>query len=162
MLVIYSFADVKMLSILTLLIKTITCFLDRPSIVMFNQGLTLSLLLIILWIPLIFFSRRLGKSVLSYRMSKMLELVAWAYDFLTLELVVFLDLLLLLKNLDLFKTSLGGYAGMGSESLAISTSLLFRSFENLLMEGFSLNLLATAFLKEMFWLLIEMEFQLAL
>jgi len=92
----------------------------------------------------------------------MLELVAWAYDFLTLELVVFLDLLPLLKNLDLFKTSLGGYAGMGSGSLAISTSLLFRSFENLLMEGFSVNLLATVFLKEMFWLLIEMEFKPAL
>jgi len=64
--------------------------------------------------------------------------------------VIFLDLLLLLKNLDLFKTSLGGHAEIGSGSLAISTSLLFGSFENLLIEGFSVSLLATTFLKEMF------------
>jgi len=70
-----------------------------------------------------------------------------------LELVVFLDLLLLLKNLDLSKTSLGMCAGMGGESLEISASLLFRSFKDLLMKVFAdlgVNLLVTIFLKEMF------------
>ena len=83
------------------------------------------------------------------------------HNFLTLELVIFLDLLLLLKNLDLSKTFLDRHVGIGSGSLAISTFLLFGSFKNLSMEGFAdldINLLATTFLKEMFWSLIEMEF----
>jgi len=46
-------------------------------------------------------------------MSKMLELVAWAYDFLTLELVIFLDLLSLPKNLDFSKIFLSRCVEIG-------------------------------------------------
>ena len=115
MLAICSFADVKILSMLTLFIGMITCFLNGPFVVIFNQGSILSWLLMILWILSIFFAERLGNLSLSFRISEMLEPVAWAYDFLTLELVIFLELLTLLKNLDFSKTFLGRYVEMGRE-----------------------------------------------
>ena len=88
------FANVKMLLILTSLIRTIICFLDRPFVVMFNWSLTSSLSLMILWISLIFFTRRLEKSFLSFRMSEILEPVVWAYNLsqIRYSLVVILEL----------------------------------------------------------------------
>ena len=61
MLVICSLANAKMLLTLTLLISTIICFLDGPFMVMFKWGFTLFRLLMILWIPSVFFARRLKK-----------------------------------------------------------------------------------------------------
>ena len=47
MLVTCLFTDIKMLLTLTLLIETITYFIDRSFMVMFNQDFTLFLLLMI-------------------------------------------------------------------------------------------------------------------
>ena len=100
-------------------IGTITCFLNRPFIVMFNFSFNLFSSLITFWIFLIFLFWRLENTSLILRVSLAgleLEDNTWVYDF-------FLLFVFFLKNLEISTTSLGDFAGIEGEMMETDTSL---------------------------------------
>ena len=101
-------------------IETMACFLDRPFIIMLSFGLGLPLSLMIFWILFVW---RFRKTSLILRTSLMLfpNYNIWAYN-LPLFLFLFIELVIL-KYLEIFLTSLGDLAGIGSWSLSILAGL---------------------------------------
>ena len=96
--------------LLSLFIGTITCFLDRPFVVILIHSLGLPLPLMIFWILSILFALRDGKVSLILRTFSvlLLDLEAWAYNFP--ELVLDWEDFWVLKYLDILLTFLGDLA----------------------------------------------------
>ena len=102
---------------------TMTCFLDRLFIVIFNLGLGLPSLLIIFWIFSIFFAWRFGNVSLIFDIFLMLdnENKACTYDFIVSLILV--GWLLFLKNFKISLTFLGVFARIGEGNLTKLASL---------------------------------------
>ena len=133
-------------------IETIACFLDRPFIIILSFGLDLPLSLMIFWIFSILFVWRFRKTSLILRTSLMLfpNYNIWAYN-LPLFLFLFIELVIL-KYLEIFLTSLGDLAGIGSHSLSMLAGLfMFFSpfFPVFIRFTFGVHLKNTFYLKEL-------------
>ena len=109
-LVMWVLEDSMNFNLFSLLIGIMTCFLEGSFVVIFNFGLDLLLLLIILWMFLIF------------KILLVVEDKAYAYDFLAFFFSV--SWLLFLKNLDISLTSLGVFVGIGRDNLLKLVGLL--------------------------------------
>jgi len=103
--------------LLSLFIRTITCFLEGPFVVILILSLGLLLSLIIFWMLLILFALRLEKAslILKTFLVVFLDFDAWEYD---LPLLLFsLAELVILKYFYISLTSLGNLAGIDSRNL---------------------------------------------
>jgi len=97
------------LALFSLLIEMITCFLEKSFVLMFNLGLGFLILLMILWMLSILFICSLEKVSLIFRFLLIFGNEACIYDFPMLFFSV--SLILFLKNLEIFLTSLGVFMG---------------------------------------------------
>ena len=107
-----------------LFMRTMTCFLDRPLVVMLICGLSLLLPLIIHWMLSMFFTLRIGKTSLILRIFLVLLpiLKVYAYD-LSWLILAWVDIFVL-KNSEILLISLGVLVRIGGGSLSILASLL--------------------------------------
>ena len=121
------------LLLLSLLIGTITCFLEGPWVIIWIHGLGFGLSLTMLLTWLIFFALRAGNTSLILRTSKVLAdgLVAYVYDLAGLlfpiGFLVLTESFLLWKYLEMTLTSLFDLTGRGGSrgTLSIVTSIDF-------------------------------------
>ena len=103
--VIYVLENFINLALFSLLMEMITCFLERSFVIMFNLGLDFLILLMILWMLSILFICSLEKVFLIFRVLLIFGNEACIYDFPMFFFSV--SLILFLKNLEIFLTSLG-------------------------------------------------------
>jgi len=107
--VIYVLENFINLALFSLLMEMITCFLERSFVIMFNLGLGFLILLMILWMLSILFICSLEKVSLIFRVLLIFGNKAYIYDFPMFFFSV--SLILFLKNLEIFLTSLGVFMG---------------------------------------------------
>ena len=130
--------------------RMITCFLDRPLVVILIWGFGLLSLLMIFWIFLILLAWSLGNFSLIFKVSLIMFPAnkAWAYDF-------FLNFFPLgrsffLKNLVKSLTFFSNFAGIGRgrDETKASFSVVLVSLNFSVLIVFSVNLDTTLFLRD--------------
>ena len=159
-LVICVLEDFINLTLFSLLIGMITCFMEGLFVIMFNLGLGFPIILMILWILLILFIYSLRKVFLIFRISLVFGNEAYTYDFPIFFPSV--GLVLFLRNLEISLISLGVFMEIRGGSFAKLTSLsviLLYLAVSLVSWIFRVNLDATCYLNDLLFLLVTSVFQ---
>ena len=159
-LVICVLEDFINLTLFSLLIGMITCFMEGLFIIMFNLGLGFPIILIILWILLILLTYSLRKIFLIFRISLVFGNEAYTYNFPIFFFSV--GLVLFLRNLEISLIFLGVFIEIRGGNFAKLTSLLVILLSlavSLVSWIFRVNLDATCYLNDLLFLLVTSVFQ---
>jgi len=109
--------------LLALFKRTMTCFIDRPLVVMLICGLSLPLLLIIYWMLSMFFTLRIGKTFLILRIFLVLLFILNVYTYDLSWLILAWVNIFVLKNFEILLISLEVLVRIEGGSLSILASL---------------------------------------